>query len=260
MQGCNCPGGLKTRMSIFARIWLAIPDWLFRAMGVIFFLAYVAVQADDYRNFPNVGPYLVRQVSGQPVRHYFPLARILVDASFLLIALAFAIRKPPRERAATPGRIIIPLIGGFWPLLPFLLLGALKLMKSSFANDLNQRLSFGRISLAEFYAGALLLCIGLFLQVWSYVYLARSLSIVAEARELVTRGPFRFIRHPIYLGQFIAQAAFWLILVRLQAVWVVFYVIFVAMQLYRARIEEQVLADAFGEPYRELKKKTFWFF
>lgn len=247
-------------MSIFQRIWQAIPDWLFRVLGIVFFLAYVGTHAEDYRNFPDTGPYMVvRDSGGQLVRHYFPLTQVLVDLSFVLIALAFAIRKPPRQRAATAGQIIIPLIGGFWPLLPFLILGALNQVRSPLADALKKRLAYGPISMAEFYTGSVMLCGGLLLQIWSYVYLARSLSIVAEARDLVTSGPFRFIRHPIYLGQFVAQAAFWLILVRLQVVWVVFYLLFVAMQLYRACIEEQVLTRAFADRYTEWKKKTFWF-
>jgi protein-S-isoprenylcysteine O-methyltransferase Ste14 len=247
--------------TIFARFWLAIPDWVFRAMGVLFFVAYVVLQAADYRNFPNIGPYLLqRDAHGVQIAHYFPLARILMDLTFVLVALAFAIRLPPRQRAATPGRIIIPVIAGFWPLLPFMTLACLKLANSPLATSLSHRLNFGLISLAEFYAGATLLSIGLALQVWSYIYLARSLSIVAEARELTTTGPFRFVRHPIYLGQFIAQAGFWLVLVRLQTVWIIFYLVFVAMQMYRSWIEEKVLAEAFGDSFLDWKKRTFWFF
>jgi protein-S-isoprenylcysteine O-methyltransferase Ste14 len=247
--------------SAFTRCWRAIPDWVFRAMGVCFFVTYVALQASDYRKFPNFGHYILESDGqGKQVAHYFPLARILSDLTFVLIALAFVIRLPPRERAATPDRIIIPVIAGFWPLIPFMTLAILKLIHSPLATTLNQRLGFGPINRTEFYAGVALLSTGLAVQIWSYAYLARSLSIVAEARNLMTRGPFRFVRHPIYAGQFIAQAGFWLILVRLQAAWVIFYLVFVAMQLYRSWIEEQVLAEAFGESYLTWKRKTFWFF
>ena len=105
----------------------------------------------------------------------------------------------------------------------------------------------------------MLLTLGNALDVWGYATLCRSLSIVAEARILKTHGPYRFIRHPIYLGQFISQGAIWLVLVRLQPIWALFYVAFIAMQLYRSRVEDRVLERAFGDRYRAWKKKTFWF-
>jgi protein-S-isoprenylcysteine O-methyltransferase Ste14 len=57
----------------------------------------------------------------------------------------------------------------------------------------------------------------------------------------------------------LAQGAIWLVLPRLQWTWAVFFAAFVGMQLYRARVEEGVLEDTFGETYRVYKRRTFWF-
>ena len=80
-----------------------------------------------------------------------------------------------------------------------------------------------------------------------------------EARVLKITGPYRFVRHPIYLGQFLAQAGVWLVLANTHWVWIAFYVCFVALQLIRTRMEDKVLGDAFGASHRDWKLRTFWF-
>jgi protein-S-isoprenylcysteine O-methyltransferase Ste14 len=51
----------------------------------------------------------------------------------------------------------------------------------------------------------------------------------------------------------------WLLYARTHFVWIAFYACFVAMQLYRARVEEEVLERAFGEQYTKWKRETYWF-
>ena len=78
---------------------------------------------------------------------------------------------------------------------------------------------------------------------YAIAFLGRSFSLMPEARELVTGGPYSRLRHPLYVGeelavigaavQFISPLA--LVLLALQ----------ICCQLYRMHCEESVLEKTF---------------
>ena len=86
--------------------------------------------------------------------------------------------------------------------------------------------------------------------------LGRSFSITATAGRLVTTGLYSRIRNPIYLfgGLFGVGLSLFV------SVWgpLVVVLILAPLQIARARREERVLADSFGEEYERYKSKT-WF-
>jgi protein-S-isoprenylcysteine O-methyltransferase Ste14 len=86
--------------------------------------------------------------------------------------------------------------------------------------------------------------------------LGRSFAIKPAARELVTRGLYSKIRNPIYIFGSVLVAGMVLVL-RRPRLWLLFIFIIV-MQTIRAHREAQVLEAAFGEAYREYRRKT-WF-
>jgi protein-S-isoprenylcysteine O-methyltransferase Ste14 len=105
-------------------------------------------------------------------------------------------------------------------------------------------------------AGAGLVVVGVGGIVAARYQLGKSFAIKAQARELVTRGIYSKIRNPIYVFGAVAVAGFVLILHR-PILWL-FLVAIVIMQTLRARREAQVLEGAFGDAYREYRRKT-WF-
>jgi protein-S-isoprenylcysteine O-methyltransferase Ste14 len=106
------------------------------------------------------------------------------------------------------------------------------------------------------YIGTALVVVGVsFIAVARY-QLGKSFSIKAEAHELVTTGLYSKIRHPIYVFDAVMIAGLILVLQR-RALWIVLVVVGIG-DILRARREARVLEAAFGDAYREYRRKT-WF-
>jgi protein-S-isoprenylcysteine O-methyltransferase Ste14 len=86
--------------------------------------------------------------------------------------------------------------------------------------------------------------------------LGRSFAIKAQARHLVTHGVYAKIRNPIYLFGTVLIAGLVLLLHR-PTLWLIVPAVII-MQTLRAHREARVLEAAFGDAYREYRRKT-WF-
>ncbi len=99
----------------------------------------------------------------------------------------------------------------------------------------------------------LLLLLGNYLCIVTLLNLGRSLSIMAEARRLVTSGPYRFIRHPLYFAEEIAFIGLFLQFRSWPALGIL--LLHFAFQIMRMLNEERVLLATFPE-YRGYMQKT----
>lgn len=86
--------------------------------------------------------------------------------------------------------------------------------------------------------------------------LGRSFSIRPEAHKLVTTGLYSKIRNPIYVFGMVLVTGVILVFQN-PVLWVILPALVIA-QAIRARKEAGVLESAFGDQYREYRKKT-WF-
>jgi len=109
---------------------------------------------------------------------------------------------------------------------------------------------------AQRYIGSVLIVVGVSGIVLARFQLGRSFSIKAEAHALVTTGIYSKIRNPIYVFGLVMLIGLMLVLQK-PALWIVPVVVAIG-QTIRARKEARVLEDAFGEEYREYRRKT-WF-
>ena len=104
--------------------------------------------------------------------------------------------------------------------------------------------------------GDVLLVAGLLFSIVSVAFLGRCFGVLPDVRGLVMRGPYRVVRHPLYLGELTAVLGIavgstrWLPAV---AVWVVC----VLLQVVRTRYEEDGLRAEFPEyaPYAARTKR-----
>jgi protein-S-isoprenylcysteine O-methyltransferase Ste14 len=87
------------------------------------------------------------------------------------------------------------------------------------------------------------------------IQLGSAFSVQAKAHHLVTTGIYSKIRNPIYLFGGLMLAGLFLYF---KPVLLALFVILIPMQIVRARAEEKVLAEKFGEEYQQYKAKT-WF-
>lgn len=100
---------------------------------------------------------------------------------------------------------------------------------------------------------ATFLILGNYLCIVVVLRLGKSLSIMAEARKLVTSGPYQLVRHPLYLAEEIATVGIFFQFVSWQAV--IILLAHFGFQVRRMLNEERILNATFPE-YAAYARRT----
>ena len=88
---------------------------------------------------------------------------------------------------------------------------------------------------------SVLVLISVALMIWARVSLGRSIGYVPADRGIVTNGPYRFVRHPIYSGLFVTMFAF--LLRAYLPLNLLLILIIVGLFMLKSVIEERFLRD-----------------
>jgi protein-S-isoprenylcysteine O-methyltransferase Ste14 len=106
------------------------------------------------------------------------------------------------------------------------------------------------------FAGVVLCAAGVGLAVLGRLYLGRNWGMPGSRKEnpeLVTNGPYQYVRHPIYGGIMLAMLG---TAIGASAFWVVPLVLFSGYFVYSARCEEKIMIAQFPEQYPAYMQRT----
>lgn len=104
--------------------------------------------------------------------------------------------------------------------------------------------------------GVVLCGAGIASAIWARRHLGRNWSSrpsIKEGHELVTSGPYRFVRHPIYTGMLLALLGS---VLAVNAIWVIIFLICIVVFIARIKTEEGYMMQLFPDQYPDYKKHT----
>ena len=105
--------------------------------------------------------------------------------------------------------------------------------------------------------GIVLVMLGIALAVWARIELGRNWGMPMSQREdpeLITGGPYAYVRHPIYSGIILGMIGS---AIGHSVVWTLPLVLFGAYFIYSARREEELMCALFPESYPAYMRRTY---
>ena len=164
------------------------------------------------------------------------------------IALAVAKRSKSQAKGKGKDRLTLPLL---WTVIGLSIFAALFLRAAFPVGSLPHPQIFYVIGLSLFLLGLIIRWIAI-------IHLGRFFTVnvaIADDHQLITTGPYRYVRHPSYTGTLLIFLGFGLCMLNIFSLAAVFIPIAAAF-LWRMHVEETVLREAFGERYRRYATTT----
>ena len=168
-------------------------------------------------------------------------------ALVLVWAVGWRIAKPTAHTAEGPGRLT--------PYLPVLIgvaLMELHVIPVSWTRD-----ALWPHTVAIEAAGLVITALGAAFAIWARWTLGRNWSSVPQVKEqheLVEKGPYRIVRHPIYTGLILAVAGSGLAAGK--GIWLFMVVLIFASYWLKIRVEEHLMMETFPEEYPAYRRRV----
>ena len=106
-------------------------------------------------------------------------------------------------------------------------------------------------------AGEIVFVLGMALFLWAVISLKESFrgTVAPVSNRLVQTGPYRWIRHPLYLSMIITLIGFAL---AFRSLWglISIFAFFLPAVIFRAKLEEKALGEKFGSAWAEYARRT----
>jgi len=195
---------------------------------------------DQFGRFASY--YLTHELS-------YILYYVIALAFDALVFFSFVIRTEAKERPKGFWEVWFPLMTVFLPVTGFTLLfipeirGAVPGYPESILAMLKKISPIYPFFISM--SGLVFGFIGAAFSIWSLSYLKRSFGLRAAVRELVTRGPYKVVRHPLYFGEILHILG--LAILSAKPVALALFIVAVMMQIVRARVEEKKFLNTLPE-------------
>lgn len=176
---------------------------------------------------------------------FFPRLYLILDAVLLVSELALVWRRPASRAPSTR------LDRGSHLLLWVVIAGSIVASHLAEFSGVGPKLPWP-------WLGAGLFAAGMTFRWWAIMHLGRFFSVdvaIASGHEVVTTGPYRFIRHPSYTGLLLQCAGLGIALGSVLSLLVIVVPTFLIL-FYRIQIEEKVLLANLGEGYASYTRRT----
>jgi len=240
----DAPISLKSAKFAVAVEKFVLP-WLFA------FFAYQRFSAalDNWRRIKIGAHFRFSSPNMQELLYANLIQNVLLFVLIALYGVMLLLSSPATVLPTKRKHILVPVAMSYY----FMLYGIL----DHFPLSLRENLLPPALQFPCAMAGVILSVIGYSISIWAMFYLRRSFAIFVSVREIVSKGPYVYVRHPIYLGYLfescgLALASFSIAILFLGCG-------FVWLLVQRARMEEEKLCEA-SAPYRLYARRTGFLF
>jgi len=168
-------------------------------------------------------------------RSTLPVESILFVINLGTITVTMLLRHPPKRVTQNPLFWFLAFLASYWQFFTIMLYQP------------------GERLVAEFISQGVVV-FGILVVIWARFSLGRNIGLVPAEREIVSSGPYRFVRHPIYTGIFLTVLG--MTLAEYSPRNALLNLILVGLFCYKSIVEENFLK--LSEPYAAYMKNVRW--